>query len=44
MRQNFGNGWEDRGPRKAVKVWDKNMQGCKPTVEPRPDRNEEDEL
>lgn len=31
MKENFGHGWVDRGPRRAVKGWDEDMQGCKAT-------------
>jgi len=29
MKENFGRGWVDRGPRRAVSAWDDGMQGCK---------------
>lgn len=29
MRENFGHGWVDRGPRSAVAVWDDDMQKTK---------------
>ncbi|QFG12554.1 hypothetical protein PBI_TOAKA_54 [Mycobacterium phage Toaka] len=29
MIENFGNGWVERGPRKAVKGWDGAMRKCK---------------
>lgn len=32
MRENFGNGWVDRGPRVPVKGWDNDMQGTKASV------------
>jgi hypothetical protein len=29
VKENFGQGWVDRGPRTAVKAWDDDMQSCK---------------
>lgn len=29
MKENFGNGWIDRGPRAAVPGWDDNMRSVK---------------
>ncbi|AEK07326.1 hypothetical protein PBI_MYXUS_54 [Mycobacterium phage Myxus] len=43
MRENFGNGWSDRGPRKAVKGWDASMRSCKPTIKPPKAHDEENE-
>ncbi|QBJ01139.1 hypothetical protein PBI_ARISSANAE_53 [Mycobacterium phage Arissanae] len=44
MRENTGRGWEDRGPRKAVKGWDSAMRSIKPTVKPREERNEDEDF